>query len=58
MSKKWDIDRYCKLQQKREAGKLDKDEKKELESMAMERLFAIIASDQDVKDALKRLKDR
>lgn len=58
MSKKWDIDRYCKLQQKRKAGKLDKSEKKELENMAMERLFAVIATDQDVRDALKRLKDR
>jgi len=58
MSKKWDIDRYCKLQQKRKADKLDKDEKKELEDMAMERLFAIISTDEDVKAVFKRLKDR
>ena len=32
--KKWDLKRYCELQLKRKHGKLDKDDKKELEDMA------------------------
>lgn len=59
MSKKeWDIKRYCKLQEKRKADKLDGDEKKELQSMAMERLFFMINSDPDVKAVFERMKDR
>ena len=52
--KKWDLKRYCELQLKRKHGKLDKDDKKELEDMALERLFSMIDSDEDVKEAFKK----
>lgn len=54
----WNLKRYCKLQDKRSKNKLDKDEKKELEQMAMLRLFHIIEADPDVKAVFDKLKSR
>ena len=56
--KTWDIKRYCKLQDKRANGKLDKDEKKELQDMAMHRLFTMIEADPDVKSAFEKLRSK
>lgn len=56
--KNWDNNRYCKLQVKRYSGKLNKDEKKELHEMAMHRLFSMIDSDPDVKEAFEMLRGK
>lgn len=53
--KTWDVKRYYKLQDKRANGKLDKDEKKELQEMALHRLFTMIEADPDVKAAFEKL---
>jgi hypothetical protein len=57
-NKKWDIVRYLELQHARKHNVLTVEECLELEEMALERLFAIIESDPDVKQVFKRLKDR
>lgn len=55
---KWEMSRYCELQNMRKHGTLTKDTLAELQDMAMERLFAIIESDPDIKAIFKKLKDR
>jgi hypothetical protein len=56
--KEWNVKRYFKLQEKRKQGKLDKEEKKELEEMAMIRLYSMIESDDDVKEVFHKMKAR
>jgi hypothetical protein len=56
--KEWNVKRYFKLQEKRNQGKLDKEEKKELEEMAMIRLYSMIESDDDVKEVFHKMKAR
>ena len=55
---KFDLNRYYELQVLRKLDKLDENTDKELQDMAMEKLFDIIESDPDLLAVLKRLKDR
>ena len=55
---KFDQNRYETLQVLRKLDKLDENTEKELQDMAMEKLFTIIEADPDLLAVLKRLKDR
>ena len=55
---KFDQNRYNELQVMRKLDKLDENTSKELQDMAMEKLFNIIESDPDLLAVFKRLKDR
>jgi len=55
---KFDQNRYETLQVLRKLDKLDENTEKELQDMAMEKLFNIIESDPSLLAVFKRLKDR
>lgn len=55
---KFDQNRYETLQVLRKLDKLDENTEKELQDMAMEKLFTIIEADPDLLAVFKRLKDR
>ena len=55
---KFDQNRYNELQVLRKLDKLDENTSKELQDMAMEKLFNIIESDPDLLAVFTRLKDR
>ena len=55
---KFNLNRYYELQVLRKLEKLVENTGKELQDMAMEKLFNIIESDPDLLAVLKRLKDR